>query len=169
MKLKTFVEALEKVSEWSGRIFVWLIVPLTLLVVFEVISRRFFGIAHVWGTEVTDYIYGPHFMLVAAYTLFHKSHVSIEVIYEHFSPKLKAIFDCFTHLIFFFPFILIVIFQGIIFAHTSWAIGETSDSAALKVVPLVKTTIPVAFSLVFLQGLADFIRSAYYLVKGKEI
>jgi TRAP-type mannitol/chloroaromatic compound transport system permease small subunit len=169
MQLKTFLQALDKVSEWSGRVFIWLIVPLTALVVYEVISRRILNSPHIWATEVTDYIYGPHFMLVAAYTLLHRGHVSIEVIYEHFSPKVKAIFDCFTHLVFFFPFILIVIFQGIVFAHTSWAIGETSESAALHIVPLVKTAIPVAFILVFLQGLADFIRSVHHLVKGKEI
>jgi TRAP-type mannitol/chloroaromatic compound transport system permease small subunit len=169
MQLKTFVQALDKVSEWSGKVCIWLIVPLTSLVVFEVISRRIFDAPHIWATEVTDYIYGPHFMLVAAYTLLHRAHVSIEVIYEHFSPKVKAFFDCFTHLIFFFPFCIVVIFQGIVFAHTSWAIGETSDSAALRIVPLVKTVIPVAFILIFVQGLADFIRSVHHIVKGKEI
>ena len=169
MQLKTLVQALEKVSEWSGRVSIWLIVPLTILVVYEVFSRRILNAPHIWATEVTDYIYGPHFMLVAAYTLLYKAHVSIEVIYEHLSPKVKAILDCFTHLVFFFPFCIIVIYQGIIFAHTSWAIGETSESAALHIVPLVKTAIPVAFILVFLQGLANFIRSVHHLVKGKEI
>ena len=169
MQLRTFLQALEKVSEWSGRVFIWLIVPLTALVVFEVISRRIFNAPHIWATEVTDYIYGPHFMLAGAYTLLHRGHVSVEVIYERFSPKLKSIFDCFTHLIFFFPFILIVIYQGIVFAHTSWSIGETSESAALTIVPLVKTAIPVAFLLILIQGLANFIRSAHHIVKGKEI
>lgn len=169
MQLKTFLQGLESFSEWSGRIFIWLIIPLTILVVFEVISRRFFNVPHIWAPEVTDYIYGPHFMLVAAYTLLYRGHVCIEVIYERFSPKVRALMDCFTYLVFFFPFCIIVFTQGILFAYTSWSIHETSESAALIVVPLVKTVIPVAFLLILIQGLSNFIRRVIFVLKGKEI
>ena len=69
MKLKAFLNGLDQISEWSGRIFVWLIIPLTGVVAYEVVARRVFNAPHIWATEVTDYIYGAHFMLVAAYTL----------------------------------------------------------------------------------------------------
>jgi len=169
MQLKNFLQGMDSVSEWSGRIFIWLIIPLTSLVVFEVISRRVFNLPHIWATEVTDYIYGPHFMLVAAYTLLHRGHVSIEVIYELFSPRVRAILDCFTYLVFFFPFLIIVFTNGILFAYTSWSIHETSESAALTIVPLVKTVIPVAFLLILIQGSANFIRRVIFVVRGKEI
>ena len=169
MQLKIFLQGLDKVSEWSGKIFIWLIVPLAALVVFEVISRRVFNMPHIWATEVTDFIYGPHFMLVAAYTLLHRGHVSIEVIYERFSPRVRAGMDCFTYLVFFFPFCIIAFTQGILFAYTSWSIGETSESAALIVVPGVKTVIPVAFLLILIQGLANFIRHLVFVIKRKEI
>jgi TRAP-type mannitol/chloroaromatic compound transport system permease small subunit len=169
MQLKNFLQGMDSVSEWSGRIFIWLIIPLTGVVVFEVISRRFFNVPHIWATEVTDYIYGPHFMLVAAYTLLHRGHVRVEVIYELFSPRVRAILDCFTYLVFFFPFLIIVFTNGILFAYTSWSIHETSESAALSILPLVKTVIPVAFLLILIQGLANFIRHLVFVVKRKEI
>ena len=105
----------------------------------------------------------------AAYTLFYKSHVSIDIIYGRYSPRTRGILDIITYLVFFFPFCLIVFYQGIIFAQTSWSIGETSESAALRIVPLVKTVIPVTFGLLLLQGLANFIRSIMLVLKGKEI
>jgi len=169
MQLKTFLQGLDSVSEWSGRIFMWLIIPLTVLVVFEVISRRVFNLPHIWAPEVTDYIYGPHFMLVAAYTLLYRGHVSVDVVYERFSPRARAILDCFTYLVFFFPFCIIALHQGILFAYTSWSIHETSESAAMTVVPAVKTVIPVTFALFLIQGLANFIRHAVFVVRGKEI
>jgi len=169
MQLKNFLQGMDSVSEWSGRIFIWLIIPLTGVVVFEVISRRFFNVPHIWATEVTDYIYGPHFMLVAAYTFLYRGHVRVEVIYELFSPRVRAILDCFTYLVFFFPFLIIVFTNGILFAYTSWSIHETSESAALSVVPLVKTVIPVAFLLILIQGSANFIRRVIFVLKGKEI
>ena len=169
MQLKTILKGFDSISEWSGRIFVWLIIPLTVVVVYEVISRRIFDAPHIWATEVTNYLYGPHFMLAAAYTLLYKSHVSIDIIYGRYSPRTRGVLDIITYLVFFFPFCTIVFTQGILFAQTSWSIGETSESAALRVVPLVKTVIPVTFGLLLIQGLANFIRSIMLVVRGKEI
>ena len=169
MQLKTVLKGFDGFSEWSGRIFVWLIIPLTVVVVYEVISRRVFNSPHIWATEVTNYIYGPHFMLAAAYTLLYKSHVSIDIIYGRYSPRTRGILDIITHLVFFFPFCIIVFYQGIVFAQTSWAIGETSESAAMRVVPLIKTVIPVTFGLLLIQGFANFIRSIMLVLRGKEI
>jgi TRAP-type mannitol/chloroaromatic compound transport system permease small subunit len=167
--LKSILNFMDNVSEWTGRVFVWLIIPLTIVVFYEVVARRVFNSPHVWSTEVTRYIYGPHFMLVAAYTLLHQAHVRIDIIYAKFSARTRGVLDIITHLVFFFPFCTIVLYQGIIFAHTSWSIGETSESAALRIVPLIKTVIPVTFALLLLQGLANFIRSIMLVAKGREI
>lgn len=165
-KLLRFVD---RISEWSGRIFMWLVIPLTIIVVFEVISRRFFGAAHIWAPEITNYLYGPHFMLVAAYTLLHKAHVSIDIIYQKFPPRVRGVLDIITYSTLFFPFCFIMFQQGILFAKTSWELGETSGSAAMPVVPEVKTVIPVAFALLLIQGIAVYIRAVLQTVKGKEI
>jgi len=108
-------------------------------------------------------------MLIAAYTLLYKGHVKIDVIYDKFSPRTRGILDIITYMVFFFPFCIIVLHQGIIFAHTSWSIGETSDSAALKIVPLIKTMIPVSIGLLLIQGIATYIRAIVQAIKGEEI
>jgi len=167
--MQTFLKSLDSISEWSGRIFMWLVIPLTLIVVFEVISRRFLGAAHIWAPEVTNYLYGPHFMLVAAYTLLHRGHVSIDIIYQKRSPRVRGVLDIITYTCLFFPFCFIMLQQGILFAKTSWEIGETSGSAALPVVPEIKTVIPVTFGLLLIQGLATYIRAIIQTIKGKEI
>ena len=169
MLLEKILHGMDQFSEWSGKIFIWLIIPLTGLVVFEVISRRLFDAPHIWSLEVIDFIYGPYFMLVAAYTLLHQGHVRIDVIYIKFSARTRGILDIITYLAFFFPFCTIAFVQGILFAQTSWQIGETSESAALTVVPLIKTVIPVTFAMLLIQGLANFIRSIMLVARGKEL
>jgi TRAP-type mannitol/chloroaromatic compound transport system permease small subunit len=169
MQIKKLLKVLDSFSEWSGRVFCWLVRPLAILVVFEVISRRFFNSPHIWSTEVIDFIYGPYFMLAAAYTLLYKGHVKIDVIYEKFSPRTRGILDIITYMVFFFPFCIIVLYQGVIYASTSWAIGETSDSAALTIVPLVKTMIPLSIALLLIQGIATFIRAIMQTIRGEEI
>jgi TRAP-type mannitol/chloroaromatic compound transport system permease small subunit len=108
-------------------------------------------------------------MLVAAYTLLYKAHVRIDVIYMRFSPRTRGILDLITYLLFFYPFIIIVLYQGVIFAHTSWSIGETSESAALRIVPLIKTTVPVTAALLLIQGTATFIRAILQVVRGEDV
>ena len=169
MQLQSILKSMDNLSEWTGRVFVWLIIPLTIVVVYEVIARRVFNAPNIWATEVTNYLYGPHFMLVAAYTLLYRAHVSIDIIYGKFSPRTRGVMDIITHLVFFFPFCIIVFLQGILFAQTSWSINETSESAALTILPLIKTVIPVTFALLLVQGLANFIRSIMLVVRGKEI
>lgn len=56
MSLKKFLNGIDRISEWSGRIFIWLVIPLTILVVYEVISRRFLNAPHIWAPEVIDFI-----------------------------------------------------------------------------------------------------------------
>ena len=169
MQIKSLLKFLDGFSEWSGRIFMWLVIPLAILVVFEVIARRFFDSPHVWSTEVIDFIYGPHFMLIAAYALLYKAHVRIDVIYDKFSPRTRGILDIITYMAFFFPFCIIVLYQGVIFAYTSWSISETSDSAALSILPLIKTVIPVSIGLLLIQGIATYIRAIIQTIKGEEI
>jgi len=168
MKLKSFLNGLDWISEWTGRIFIWLIIPLTGVVAYEVISRRVFNAPHIWATEVTDFIYGPLFMLVAAYTLLHKGHVSIDLLFNRMRPRVQGILEVINHLIFFFPFCGLLFYYGISFAHTSWVQHETSGSAALPFVPEIKTVIPVTFALLLLQGIANFIRSIHLAVKGEQ-
>ena len=169
MQLKTFLKGIENVSEWTGRVFVWLIIPLTAVVVFEVISTKFFGRPHVWAPEVTDYLYGSYFMLVAAYTLLYKGHVCIDIISQKFSPRVRGILDCFTYLIFFFPFCIILLYQGYVYTQMSWLMHETSPSAELPIIPGIKAVIPITFALLLIQGLSNLIKAFVQAVKGREI
>ncbi len=169
MQIATFTKGLDSVSEWSGRVFMWLILPLTLVVVYEVISMKVFSSPHIWAPEVTDYLYGPYFMLVAAYTLLYKAHVSIDIISSKFSPRTRGILDCFTYLVFFFPFCIIIFYQGYLYAETSWVMHETSNSAELTIVPLIKTVIPVTYALLLIQGLSNIIKAFAQAITGREI
>ena len=161
MQLKTFTNGLDAVSEWTGRIVLWLIIPLTLLVVYEVVSTKFFDRPHIWAPEIISYTYAAHFMLAAAYTLLYKGHVSIDIIYLKFSARTRGILDVFTYIIF--------LVQGISYAQLSWSMNETTGSAALPIVPEVKTMIPLTAVMLLIQGLSNFLKSIVQVIRGRDI
>ena len=65
--VEKFLSLIDGISEWTGRIFGWTILALTLLVVLEVVLRKFLNRPTVWNFEVTKQLYSFHFMIAAGY------------------------------------------------------------------------------------------------------
>ena len=168
--MRTFLKFLENISEWTGRVGVWMLCVVTGIVVYEVVTRRVFHSPHVWTYEVITLFYGIHFMILASYTLLYKSHVAIDIVYLRFSPKKRAILDVVTYLIFFFPFVIILLKGGLSLATASWATHERTLTARLPLVmPLMKTSIAASAFLLLLQGFVNFYRRLFFLIKGEEL
>lgn len=160
---------IDRVNEWTGRIFSWIIVILMVLVVYEVIMRRFFNRPTIWNFDVTKQLYALYFMIVAGYTLLHNSHVAVDILVAKLSRRKKALIDIITYIIFFFPFIWIFLYEGIKFAGKSWAMRETMWGMFQIPIYPIKTIIPITAFLLLLQGLAFFIRQLYFLIKGEDL
>ncbi len=166
--MKSLVKLLDSISEWTGRIFGWVIVPLVLVTVMEVILRRFLHSPTIWSFEVLKQLFALHFMIVAAYALLYRAHVSVDAFTMMLSEKAKAVLDIITYLIFFFPFCLVCIWQGYSFAARSWAMRETSWSVFHPPLYPIKTVIVITFILLTLQGISEVIKRVY-IIKGVKI
>lgn len=167
--LKKILSFIDSISEWTGRIFCWVLAGILLLIVFEVISRRFFHSPFVWHIGVTVQLYAFNFLIVAAYTLLHNAHVSIDILYMRFSKRTKAILDVITYCIFFFPFFIVILYRGIDYAGKSWEIYERTWGASNLPLYPIKTVIPIMAFLVLLQGAAIFIRKLHFAIKGRDL
>lgn len=160
---------LDKISEWTGMIFSYLVLPLTALIVFEVITRRFFNAPTIWTFELSNFLFGAHFMLVAAYGLLYKAHVSINLVSMRFSQRNQEKLQLFCYFTMFFPFVLTILYHGIIFAADAWAMKETSWSVWGPPIYPIKTVIPVTAFLLLLQGISDVIKRIIYLKTGEVL
>lgn len=163
------LKIIDSISEWTGRIFSCVILVLMALVVLEVIMRRILSRPTIWNFEVTIQLYAFFFMIVAAYALLHKSHVAVDILYQRFSRRTQSILDVITYLVFFFPFISILLYKGIEYAASSWAVKEKSWSVFAPPLYPIKTLIPVMAFLLLLQGLAIFVRRLHLAITGEEL
>lgn len=167
--ISKILKGIDAVTEWTGLIFSWSVLLLMGVMVFEVITRRVFNSPTVWTFEVSTQIFGFHFMMLAAYTLLHKKHIAVDIVVMHFSPKLRAIVELLTYVVFFFPFLIVIFHEGLRYAQMSWAIREVSYSVFAAPVYPIKTAIPVVAALLLLQGVSQFIKRLYYVAKGREL
>lgn len=169
VEMKNFIDFIESISEWTGKTFCWALALLNGVVVVEVILRYFFNKPTIYSFELTIMIYAFHFMIVAAFALLHGSHVSIDVIYNLFSQKKRLILDLVGYVIFFFPFTIIVLYQGTKFAATSWMQLERSWSVWAPPLYPIKTVLPITMLLLVLQGIAIFVKKLHMLLRGEDL
>jgi TRAP-type mannitol/chloroaromatic compound transport system permease small subunit len=167
--VRTTIEAIDRIADWSGRFVAWLIVPMTLAVTWEVVARHFFRAPTIWAFDVTYMLYGTHFMLGTAYTLMRIGHVRTDMLYQGWSIRRQNIIDAIGYLFFFFPAMAFFFYFGWQEAAHSWSIGETSDASPWR--PIVypfKTVIPLTALLLLVQGVAELLKSLYAVRTGRE-
>ncbi|MCF8049674.1 MAG: TRAP transporter small permease subunit [Desulfobacterales bacterium] len=171
MKIQKFLNLVDSISKWTGTAVSWLMLVLVLELVYDTVARYVFNAPTIWSFDISYMLYSILFMIGGAYTLLVQEHIRVDMFYEKFSKKKKALVDIIGYLLFFFPAIGGMFVFGILFTHESWAIGEhCTKSYWSPPVYHFKTVIPIAAFLLLLQGIAEFIRSIIDLTeKDKEL
>jgi TRAP-type mannitol/chloroaromatic compound transport system permease small subunit len=102
------------------------------------------------------------------YALRWNAHVRVEIIYDRFSPRTKAIVDLVVWL-FFYLFCLTLLVKGFGFGWSATTIMEHSPSIWGPPIWPVKIFIPVAAFLLLLQGLTKTIKDISTAITGRDL
>jgi TRAP-type mannitol/chloroaromatic compound transport system permease small subunit len=167
--IRAIVKGIDAISEWSGRIFSGFIVTVIALSLYEVFTRRLLGAPTIWTHEIIAYCFAAAVLLTLGYTLKHRSHANVDILYGYLSPKTQAILDIVTYTVFLGIFTSFLLFHGIKFAAKSWAIMERTPSAFNFYIFPAKTLLPVGVFLLVIQMISDVIKRIVFLVKGKSL
>lgn len=155
-RMLKLARAVTRLNIWVGKIAAWLIVPIFLLLMADVIMRYVVGSAAIWTAEFAQLIFGGYAVIAGGYLLVERAHVNVDIIYGKFSRANKAIVDLATSFLFFL-FLAVLIWQGVDMAWDSAEKFERSSSLWNPHIWPVKIMIPVAAVLLLLQG---FVRLA---------
>jgi len=165
--LLRLIRACDFVSLWSGRVTAWLIIPMVLSLVYEVLARYLFNAPTTWAYDMTYMLYGAFFMLGAAYTLSRQGHIRTDVLYGKWSVRRQGLVDAVCYIFFFFPPLIALLWVGADFFWISFQRGERVVSSPwMPVVYPLKLVIPVTCLLLVVQGISEFLRSVYAAATG---
>jgi len=163
-----FLRTIDLISDWSGKLFAWLILILTIVVSVEVFKRYILNAPTAWIFDLDSMLYGTLFMMCGAYALSQDAHVRGDFLYSNMKPRTQAGLDLALYFLFFIPGMVALIYAGWSFAADSWRINEHSNvTADGPPVYQFKTVIPIAGALVILQGLAEIVRCIRCLQTGE--
>jgi TRAP-type mannitol/chloroaromatic compound transport system permease small subunit len=167
--LRALVHYIDTFTEHSGRLLAWLVVAMALLTTVIVIMRYGFNTGSMMGQEAVIYMHGSLFMLGSAYALKSGAHVRVDIFYRNFSPRAQAWVNSLGGIVFLMPLCAFIGFSSWNYVSESWIVRETSSQpGGIPAVYLLKSIIPLMAFNLFLQGLAETLRSAISLVAGRE-
>jgi TRAP-type mannitol/chloroaromatic compound transport system permease small subunit len=167
-KNNTFIQIVDEINRRVGVAISWLIIGATLLMLYEVVTRRFLGKPTVWAGEIVTMVYGAYFILLMGYTLLRNAHVRVDVFSSRWRPKAQAVSDILGYFLFFFLFAIVCFIGGIKFAWESWISKEGTGSILNAPLWPVKATIAVGFALLLLQGISQLVKRFTYLSEEKK-
>ncbi len=155
--VKSFCRRIDSLNEWVGKTSGWLIIPLILLVVYDVTLRYVFNRPTVWAWDINVQLLGALVVLGGGYALLHDAHIGVDALVIHLSARRRAIVDLITSAFFFFG-IGVLLWKAALDAWFSLEIRELYSSVFLPPIYPFKILMVIGILLLLLQGVAKFIR-----------
>ena len=163
--LRACVHYIDIFTDRCGRLLAWLVLAMALLTTVVVLLRYGFNTGSIMAQEAVTYMHGCLFMLGAAYALKSGAHVRVDIFYRSFSERGRAWVNSLGGIVFLMPLCAFIGVSSWSYVTESWAILETSpEPGGIPAVFLLKSLLPLMAVNLFLQGLAETLRSALVLV-----
>lgn len=160
---------LNRFSDIIGWIAAALMLVMLVNVFYDAILRYFFRTGSIAMQELEWHIFSVVFLFGISYALKEEGHVRVDVLYDGFSPKLKAIINIAGTFLFLIPLAYLIINGSMWFVHESYTMGEISgDPGGLTHTYLIKSVIPLSFILLIISSLGFVLRNIR-MYRGLEL
>lgn len=190
---RKIIGGIDTFSDYVGKIVCWMLVPLCLAMVYEVMARKFGTSPAVWWSElvrvftnpeaeseiipkptqwaydVSRMLYGAMFMLGSGYALSKGVHIRADFLYRYWSDRAQGIIDLFLYCTLFMFGMLGLIYSGTEYFLSSltprWE--TANDTAWAPYLWPIRLCIPVGAAFLLLQGISEILKSWYATTRGR--
>jgi len=164
-----YIRFVSRINEWVGKIFCFLMIPITLITSYEVIMRYIVKRPTIWAWDLNIQLFAALTMLGGGYALLHNAHVSVDVFVQSMTPKKRALLDLITSFFFFLGCAVLLIGGGEM-AWASWTSRELMPTIWAPPYYTMRVMIPVGTFFLFLQGIAVFLKNLMIVLdKNQEV
>jgi TRAP-type mannitol/chloroaromatic compound transport system permease small subunit len=163
---------LERFFDRFSNLMGWIAGLLNLLMLFNVfydsIMRYFFNSGSIALQELEWHLFAMVFLFGIAYALKEDGHVRVDILYDRFSPRWKAIVNISGTVLLLLPLSVLVIGGSVWYVQEAFTTGEISgDPGGLSYRWLIKLVIPVSF-LFLIVSATGFIIHNINVIRGVE-
>jgi len=155
--LERLCAAVDRLNTWCARIWGATIIFVTFAILYEVMARALFGQATIWVSETTVYLSAVAYLLGGGYALLKRAHVRIDLVYGVLPPRAKLLADV-IGFVCFCLYVGALVWVGTQMAWSSFLQSEGTGTPWNPAIWPVKMAIPIAGSLLLLQGIVNLFR-----------
>jgi TRAP-type mannitol/chloroaromatic compound transport system permease small subunit len=143
-----------RLGEWVA----WLVVAAALISAGNAVIRKLFDTSSNAWLELQWWLYAAVFLLAAPWALAQNEHIRIDILSQRFPRRVRNWIEIIGHALFLMPMAAIVVWTSWPFFVASWVQNEQSSNyGGLPQWP-AKLLIPLAFAVLFVQGVSELIK-----------
>lgn len=157
----TLVRVIEGFNYYVGRVALYLFFLLGGILLWSIIAKAFFR-PPLWTQEMSQFTLVAYFMLGGAYALQLGSNVRMDLLYQRWSPRRRAMTDIVT-VFAMITFLAVIIWGGLDSVIYALEVGERSRSVWRPYLAPVKIIIVTGAVMMLLQSVCFLIRDIAYL------
>lgn len=163
--MRKAITFLDTLSLWVGRITCFVLVPMAVAMVYEVVARKLFIAPTDWAYDISRMLSGALFMLGAGYALMRGVHIRADFLYRLWSPKTQGIVDALLYIVLFFPGMLFFFWISFEYSFDAWSKWERAmDTAWMAPLAPARTAMPLGAAFLILQGISEVLK-CFYAIK----
>ena len=149
---------LEKKFDRFSDVMGWIAGALNLVMLLNVfydsIARYFFNTGSIAMQEMEWHLFAIVFLFGIAYALKEDGHVRVDILYDRFTPRWKAVINIAGTLLLLLPLSLLVIEGSVWYVNEALTSGEISgDPGGLTQRWLIKLAIPASFVFLIISAI----------------
>lgn len=149
---------IDRTNDLVGRTSYWLVLVMVIIAAGNAVWLYLFRDSSNAWLELQWYLFSAVFLLCAGYTLLHRQHVRIDVIYGRLARRTQLWIDILGTVFFLLPMALLILWLSWPWFMLSLHSGEVSGNAGGLVIWPAKLLVPIGFALLILQGLSEIIK-----------
>ncbi|MEH6721708.1 MAG: TRAP transporter small permease subunit [Aurantimonas endophytica] len=152
-----------------GKLAAWCLFPLMLVIVGDVVMRRYFAIGSIRLQEFEWHLHTVLFMLCLGYAYLCDAHVRIELVREGLGERARLFIEATGIVFLLLPLCWVMVDYSADLVSRSYAAGERSPHpSGLPRRWLIKAVMPVGYALLSLSALSILARSVVILFGTPE-
>lgn len=150
--------AIDAATAWMGRWLAWLIVVAAVVSATNAIIRKLFDTSSNAWLELQWVLFGVVFLLCSPWTLAHNEHIRIDIVNNVLPRWARNTIEVVGHTLFLLPVCAVMVYTSLPFFLTSYRFNEQSPNAGGLPQWPAKAIIPIAFAILFAQGISELIK-----------
>ncbi len=149
---------IDRTSTAIGRAAAWLVVVAALISASNAVVRKTFDWSSNAFLEIQWWLFAAVFLLAAPWALVSNEHIRVDILNNRLSERTRNIIELVGHALFLLPVAGLIAVTSWHFFLASYAHNEQSPNAGGLPVWPIKALIPLAFALLFAQGVSEIIK-----------